>query len=57
MPCCLDGSGGYCCLLFLFAANNFERNREDVFTVMGSDIGKLTEATVRLVGAASSCVG
>ncbi|KAG2450199.1 hypothetical protein HYH02_000301 [Chlamydomonas schloesseri] len=31
------------------AANNFERNREDVFTIMGSDIGKLTEATVRLV--------
>ncbi|PNH12713.1 Lipoxygenase y domain-containing protein 1 [Tetrabaena socialis] len=31
------------------AANNFERNREDVFTVQGSDIGKLTEVTVRLV--------
>ncbi|KAG2499991.1 hypothetical protein HYH03_002273 [Edaphochlamys debaryana] len=31
------------------SANNFERNREDVFTVLGSDIGKLNEATVRLV--------
>ncbi|GFR41097.1 hypothetical protein Agub_g1741 [Astrephomene gubernaculifera] len=31
------------------SANNFERNREDVFKVMGSDIGKLTEVTVRLV--------
>lgn len=32
------------------AANNFERNREDVFKVMGSDVGKLKEVTVRLVG-------
>jgi hypothetical protein len=34
------------------AANNFERDREDVFKVLGSDIGRLTEVTVRLVGAA-----
>ncbi|GLC44364.1 hypothetical protein PLESTF_000049800 [Pleodorina starrii] len=31
------------------SANNFERGREDVFKVLGSDIGKLTEVTVRLV--------
>eukprot|EP00798_Chlamydomonas_sp_ICE-L_P018431 gene18431-24907_t len=30
------------------ARNNFERNQTDVFTIAGSDIGKLTEATVRL---------
>ncbi|KXZ56858.1 hypothetical protein GPECTOR_1g774 [Gonium pectorale] len=31
------------------AENNFESGREDVFKVLGSDIGKLTEVTVRLV--------
>ena len=31
------------------SSNNFERNREDVFVVKGSDVGKLKDATVRLV--------
>lgn len=31
------------------SANNFERAQEDVFKISGSDIGALTEITVRLV--------